>query len=594
MSTCVQSQKLLENKEDDVDLESLIQQIDIGNDDTSQTDVTDLSSSSGDGDALHESNESITSEEGSHTTNKTSFFDKHFLKSLPVAILAKRKLFGSHSDLACSSHSSAHAHSMPSTPSSSQSSSLLHQKMERMNSCKIQRNGSKQINWNIWVTDLARWKEIELPHSSTCALLLHKLLTKLQRNPDLTQWSIIEQNSETMIERYVEDCEIMDDLISSSETENIVRFCLNKTSAKYTILQNPELCLPPDMLTYPGNSSSAIAGVDSVRRMQMQHILTKTAPEMCGWLHVREVGRRSWKKLYCILRNSGLYFSNKNTSKEPMNLVCIAEVHSARVWFPVNNKKVANNSPTAFSFCLKPRSFRTGSIIRWFCAENNHVRSAWISALRLTMNGSRFHESYLSARRYGPTNLIRSSSDRAINKYDSNFVAMDFSGATGRIIQDPMEATMVELEQQSSWRRRLMNRTINNSAAMERGLVGNSAPTRDIAWFTRAIHQTQPWFYGKISREAATDEIQRHGSLDGTFLVRDSHTIPGGIVITICHNQKSRHIPVTQLEKDGKCFYTSDNGETRFLDLIQFIDFHRLNKGSLPCVLVHECHRSYH
>uniref|UniRef100_H2YIS3 SH2 domain-containing protein n=1 Tax=Ciona savignyi TaxID=51511 RepID=H2YIS3_CIOSA len=202
------------------------------------------------------------------------------------------------------------------------------------------------------------------------------------------------------------------------------------------------------------------------------------------------------------------------------------------------------------------------------------------------MNGSRFYESYLSARRLGQTNLVRSSSDRSINRHD--FAPMDFRGETGRVIQDPKEVAMLELEQQSSWRRRLINRTLTGQAN-DRTLVGSSAPTKQVAFFARAIHQTQPWFYGKITREQANDEVQRNGNIDGLFLVRDSRTIPGGIVITVCHNQKCRHIPITQIKRCGQSFYTADNGETRFVDMIQLIDFHRLNRGSLPCLLLYEC-----
>lgn len=56
-----------------------------------------------------------------------------------------------------------------------------------------------QIVWNVWVTDLGVWKEVELPPSSTCALLLHTILTKLQRAPDITTWTLIEQNTDLML-----------------------------------------------------------------------------------------------------------------------------------------------------------------------------------------------------------------------------------------------------------------------------------------------------------------------------------------------------------------------------------------------------------
>jgi len=44
--------------------------------------------------------------------------------------------------------------------------------------------------------------------------------------------------------------------------------------------------------------------------------------------------------------------------QEPQYLSCIAEVHSAQVWFPIGNKKLCLNAPTSFSFCLKVSAIR--------------------------------------------------------------------------------------------------------------------------------------------------------------------------------------------------------------------------------------------
>lgn len=42
---------------------------------------------------------------------------------------------------------------------------------------------------------------------------------------------------------------------------------------------------------------------------------TSSCPEVQGFLHVKELGRKSWKKLYMCLRRSGLYCSTKGSSK---------------------------------------------------------------------------------------------------------------------------------------------------------------------------------------------------------------------------------------------------------------------------------------
>lgn len=42
---------------------------------------------------------------------------------------------------------------------------------------------------------------------------------------------------------------------------------------------------------------------------------SSSCPEIQGYLHLKEPGRKSWKKLYMFLRRSGLYYSTKGTSK---------------------------------------------------------------------------------------------------------------------------------------------------------------------------------------------------------------------------------------------------------------------------------------
>lgn len=50
--------------------------------------------------------------------------------------------------------------------------------------------------------------------------------------------------------------------------------------------------------------------------VSLQNFLNSSScPEIQGYLHLKEPGRKSWKKLYMFLRRSGLYYSTKGTSK---------------------------------------------------------------------------------------------------------------------------------------------------------------------------------------------------------------------------------------------------------------------------------------
>ena len=49
-----------------------------------------------------------------------------------------------------------------------------------------------------------------------------------------------------------------------------------------------------------------------------QHILAKTSSKFCGHLYVNNLASSmsssKWKKLFCVLQDSGIYYSTKNNS----------------------------------------------------------------------------------------------------------------------------------------------------------------------------------------------------------------------------------------------------------------------------------------
>uniref|UniRef100_A0A8B9FV06 SH2 domain-containing protein n=1 Tax=Amazona collaria TaxID=241587 RepID=A0A8B9FV06_9PSIT len=144
---------------------------------------------------------------------------------------------------------------------------------------------------------------------------------------------------------------------------------------------------------------------------------------------------------------------------------------------------------------------------------------------------------------------------------------MDFSGCTGRVIENPSEVLSVALEEAQAWR------------------VSCGPDARVPA----AIHRTQPWFHGRISREDTQQLIGRQGLVDGVFLVRESQRNPKGFVLSLCHLQRVKHYLILPVSEEGRLYFTMDDGQTRFADLIQLVEFHQINRGILPCKLRHYC-----
>lgn len=109
------------------------------------------------------------------------------------------------------------------------------------------------------------------------------------------------------------------------------------------------------------------------------------------------------------------------------------------------------------------------------------------------------------------------------------------------------------------------------------------------------------------------------------FLIRESQQHSQCFVLSLCHKLKTKHyliIPVRahicfhmltpgpirkrvsliihtshswlavshlQCEDGGRKYYTMDDGLTLFIDLLQLVEFHQINKGILPVSLKHPC-----
>lgn len=126
---------------------------------------------------------------------------------------------------------------------------------------------------------------------------------------------------------------------------------------------------------------------------------------------------------------------------------------------------------------------------------------------------------------------------------DNTLVAMDFSGHAGRVIENPREALSVALEEAHAWRKKTNHRlslpTPCSGASLSAGGRGPASPGVGLRGFsghfrwgwsvrgspprsdspsvslTPAIHRTQPWFHGRISREESQRLIAQQGLVDG-------------------------------------------------------------------------------
>nr|XP_027301539.1 growth factor receptor-bound protein 7 isoform X2 [Anas platyrhynchos] len=413
-------------------------------------------------------------------------------------------------------------------------------------------------------------RSLEVSAGTTARQLCEMLVQRTHALHDHS-WALVELHQHLALERCLEDHESVVEVQSAWPLGADSRFVFRKNFAKYELFKSNASLFPEVMVSSCLEANKSMAHSELIQNF----LNSGSCPEVQGFLQLREAGRKVWKRFYFSLRRSGLYYSTKGTSKDPRHLQYFADLTESNIYYVTQGKK-HYGTPTEFGFCIKPYKVRSGTKgLKLLCSEDEQSRTCWMAAFRLFKYGMQLYRNYQQAQArlsqppwIGPT-ALRSVSDNAL-------VAMDFSGCTGRVIENPSEVLTAALEEAQAWRKKTTHRYSLPAACQTSPL-------------SAAIHRTQPWFHGRISREDTQQLIGRQGLVDGVFLVRESQRNPKGFVLSLCHLQKVKHYLILPSEEEGRLYFTMDDGQTRFADLIQLVEFHQINRGILPCKLRHYC-----
>ncbi|KAG9340869.1 hypothetical protein JZ751_020062, partial [Albula glossodonta] len=364
-------------------------------------------------------------------------------------------------------------------------------------------------------------RAIEIPSDITARDICQLFILK-NHCVDDHSWTLFEQLSHLGIERTIEDHESIMEVQSAWEVDSENRLYFRKNYAKYEFFKKPLDFFPDHMVS----TSSETNGMMNHSQLMQTFLSSSTCPEIHGYLHAKESGKKCWKKFYFVLRRSGLYYSSKGASKEPRHLQFIAEFSDSDVYTLLSGRKT-QGAPTDYGFCIKPNKSSSPRDLKLLCADEEHIRTCWVTAIRLfkvTVTafvpahgryGMQLYQNFIQPHQKQRTSPMRSISENSL-------VAMDFSGQKSRVIENPSEALSVAVEEGLSWRRKSCHRL--------------------------TIHRAQPWFHSKLSRDEAQRLISEQGLIDGVFLLRDSQSNPKTFVLSLCHAQRIKHFQILPTE----------------------------------------------
>ncbi|XP_062416210.1 growth factor receptor-bound protein 7 isoform X1 [Pungitius pungitius] len=416
--------------------------------------------------------------------------------------------------------------------------------------------GEDSHSRSVWVSRGATTREV-------CHMLVQTAHCSDQEN-----WALLEVHPTLGLERCLEDHEVVLEVQATWALKSDTRFVFCKNYAKYEFFRKPMAFFPESMISDSADDNKGMTSSDLIQNL----LVSGTCPEIQGFLQVKEPSRKSWKKVYFFLRRSGLYCSNKGSSKEPRHLQYVADLDDLNVFTVVNGRKLYG-APSDFTFSIKPtKNPPRLQDLKILSGDSEQTRTCWTSAFRLFKYGKQLQSNYQLSK--APPEAAK---DVKQAKSEASLVAMDFSGKTGgRVIQNPVEAQSAEREEGQAWRRR---------EALRSSLPNLNTAAKS----STAVHKSQPWFHGRVSRKETQRLIEKQGLVDGMFLIRESQQHAKCFVLSLCYKLKTKHYLVIPCEDDGRRYFTMDDGVTLFIDLLQLVEFHQINKGILPVCLKHPC-----
>ncbi|XP_005430456.2 growth factor receptor-bound protein 7 [Geospiza fortis] len=191
-------------------------------------------------------------------------------------------------------------------------------------------------------------RSLEASAGTTARQLCETLVRRTRALHDHS-WALVELHQHLALERCLEDHESVLEVQSSWAPGADSRFVFRKNFAKYELFKSSTQLLFPEVMV----SSCLEANKSMAHSELIQNFLNSgSCPEVQGFLHLREAGRKVWKRFHFSLRRSGLYYSTKGTSKDPRHLQYFADLTESNIYYVTQGKKLYG-TPTEFGFCIK-------------------------------------------------------------------------------------------------------------------------------------------------------------------------------------------------------------------------------------------------
>ncbi|TRY62924.1 hypothetical protein TCAL_10889 [Tigriopus californicus] len=239
--------------------------------------------------------------------------------------------------------------------------------------------------------------------------ILDILIEKNHVQPE-PSWGLVEHIPELYMERCLEDHENMFAILGLWRPEAKNKILFVPRTERYDLFRRPERYL---LGIGPRQKSSQEKWDQDARQSLLHEVFFQDqdlphssnngdpngSAEIEGPLWIKSEGKKTWKKYYFILRQSGLYHVARGKKPIPCPekdlIPVVPSFGPCQVYQGVGWKKKFK-SPTDFTLAVKPPHIQVKSPkhIRYICAESEIVLQQWYTMIRILKNKKQMLENY--------------------------------------------------------------------------------------------------------------------------------------------------------------------------------------------------------
>lgn len=246
-------------------------------------------------------------------------------------------------------------------------------------------------------------KTVVVEEGMTAGMVCHLLVNK-NHFDESPNWVIVEQLGDVSLERELEDHECVVTVYSSWPRDHNNVFLFKQNERKYDLFEDPIKYFPDNLRSSQAatNKQSTLERTEKARKILLQEYFSSTSrvPELEGFLNLKDGYKKSWKKVYIILRASGLYYSTKGKSKTAKHLVLLCHFDEYELFHGINFKKTLK-APTDFCFALRPIPKAVVPLpkdIKVICCDDEQTALSWTAGIRLAKYGLQLRDNFHKAK----------------------------------------------------------------------------------------------------------------------------------------------------------------------------------------------------